>query len=53
MAVRDGTAANDGYLREKSHGGAAEEQDGGRPAKQGDFCVESAEKKEKMDPQAA
>lgn len=42
-----------GILREKSHGEAAEGQDGGRPAKQGDFCVESAEKKEKMDPQAA
>lgn len=42
-----------GILREKSHGEAAEEQDGGRPAKQGDFCVESAEKKEKMGPWAA
>ena len=53
MAVRDGTVANDGYFAQKSRGEAAEGQDGGRPAKQGDFCVESAEKKEKMDPQAA
>lgn len=42
-----------GILREKSHGEAAEGQDGGRPAKQGDFRVESAGKEEKMGPWAA
>lgn len=52
-AVRDGTAANDGYFARKisrgSGGGARRRKTG----QTGDFCVESAEKKEKMDPQAA
>ena len=52
-AVRDGTAANDGYFARKisrgSGGGARRRKTG----QTGDFCVESVEKKEKMDPQAA
>lgn len=52
-AVRDGTVANDGYFARKisrgSGGGARRRKTG----QTGDFCVESAEKKEKMGPWAA
>lgn len=57
-ALKDGGAGRNGCKRRVScaknlMGERRRGQDSGRLAKQGDFCVESAGKKEKMGPQAA